>query len=77
MKFIIYIFGFVFTLIGFITNILYINLLYFGYTFKEYMQYLIKSPGFIYFILGVILLNISIFVKGDKNEKNLWYIGEF
>ena len=77
MKFIIYIFGFVFTLIGFITNILYINLLYFGYTFKEYMQYLIKSPGFIYFILGVILLNISIFIKGDKNEKNLWYIGEF
>ena len=77
MKFIIYIFGFVFTLIGFITNILYINLLYFGYTFKEYMQYLIKSPGFIYFMLGVILLNISIFVKGDKNEKNLWYIGEF
>ena len=77
MKFIIYIFGFIFTLIGFITNILYINLLYFGYTFKEYMQYLIKSPGFIYFILGVILLNISIFIKGDKNEKNLWYIGEF
>lgn len=71
MKFITYIFGFVFTLIGFITNILYINLLYFGYTFKEYMEYLIKSPGFIYFILGIILLNISIFIKGDKNEKNL------
>lgn len=74
MKTLLYISGFILTLIGLITNILYINLLYFGYTLNEYIKYSLNNYSFIYLILGVFMISISIFIKGDKNAKNIWYI---
>lgn len=66
--------GFSFMLLGFSTIVLYINLLSFGYTFKEYVIFIIKSSEFIFLIIGFIIINISIFIKGDKkNEIHLWY----
>lgn len=59
--------------LGFSSLILYINLFGFGYNFKEYIQYIMRLPEFYYLIVGFILLNISILIKGDKNEKHLWY----
>ncbi|MEE0699222.1 MAG: hypothetical protein U0M66_01335 [Bacilli bacterium] len=63
--------GFGLMIIGFSTMILYINLLGFGYNFKEYLGHMIKMTEFYYLLIGFILLNISIFIKGGKNEKRL------
>lgn len=63
--------GFGLMVIGFSTLILYINLLSFGYNFKEYLNYIIRRVEFYYLIFGFILVNISIFKKGGKNEKRL------
>ena len=63
--------GFGFMLLGLSTLILYINLFSFGYNFKEYIEYIIKLPELYYFIIGFFLVNLSIFSKGDKNEKNV------
>lgn len=70
MKKILLIIGILFTFVGTIPIILYINLLYFGYTFKEYINDIIKSNSAIYFIVGFIILNIYFFkeVIHDKSK---------
>lgn len=68
---ILYVLGFILTVLGFSTIILYINLFSFGYNFKEYLMFLIKLPEFYYLIIGLILLNISLLKKGDKHEKRI------
>ena len=70
-KIFLFIMGFGFMLLGLSTLILYINLFSFGYNFKEYINYIIKLPELYYFLIGFFLVNVSIFSKGDKNEKNV------
>lgn len=70
-KIFLFLMGFGFMLLGLSTLILYINLFSFGYNFKEYINYIIKLPELYYFIIGFFLVNLSIFSKGDKNEKNV------
>ncbi len=70
-NFFLFLIGFGFMLLGLSTLILYINLFSFGYNFKEYIEYIIKLPELYYFIIGFFLVNLSIFSKGDKNEKNV------
>ncbi len=71
VKVFLFLLGFGFMICGFSTLILYINLFNFGYNFKEYVSYIIKSIEFYYLIFGFILINISILIKGEKNEKHL------
>ena len=71
LKLLTYIIGFILFNIGFLTIILYINLFTFGYNFKEYITYIIKLPEFISLILGFLLINLSIFMKGVNNEKRI------
>lgn len=66
LKIFLFLSGFGFMMIGFSTLILYINLFSFGYNFKEYIYYILKIPEFYYLIVGFILLNFSILLKGDK-----------
>ena len=70
-KIFLFLMGFGFMLLGSSTLILYINLFSFGYNFKEYINYIIKLPELYYFLIGFFLVNVSIFSKGDKNEKNV------
>lgn len=65
---ILYIIGFILTVFGLSTIVLYINLFSFGYNFKEYLMFLIKLPEFYYLIIGLVLLNISIL----KKRRKLW-----
>lgn len=52
--------------IGFSTIFLYITLFGFGYTFKEYIMYIIKIKEFYLLILGFVLVSIYILKKGMK-----------
>lgn len=71
LKIFLFLFGFGLMIIGFSSFILYINLFNFGYNLKEYISYIIKSTEFYYLLVGFIIVNISIFVKGENNEKHL------
>ncbi len=66
LKIFLFLFGFGLMIIGFSTLILYINLFSFGYNFKEYIYQIVKLPEFYYLIIGFILFNVSILLKGDK-----------
>lgn len=58
--------GFGLTIIGFVFIILYMNLMTVGYTFIEYVNFIIRRPETLYAVLGFIILNLSIFIKGGK-----------
>ena len=71
IKIFLFLLGFGLMTIGFSTLILYINLFIFGYNFKEYVSYVVKIPEFYYLLIGFLLLNVSILLKGEKDEKHI------
>lgn len=71
IKIFLFLLGFGLMTIGFSTLILYINLFSFGYNFKEYVSYVVKIPEFYYLLIGFLLLNVSILLKGEKDEKHI------
>ena len=67
--------GFGLLVIGFVNIIIYMNFMTVGYSFKEYVNFIIRSSEFVYVIVGFIIINLCIFIKGgSKNEIYLWCI---
>lgn len=61
--------GFSLTLIGSIYSICYLNLMTIGYNFREYGEFILRSPECTQAILGLLILTLTIFIpKGEKNE---------
>lgn len=52
--------------LGFVYIILYLNLLSTGYNFSYYVNYIIRRIECYFTIVGFIILNLSIYIKGDK-----------
>lgn len=63
--------GFGFSTIGFAFIISYLNLITFGYSFTEYVNYIIKRPECIIGIIGLIIISITIFMPGGNNELHI------
>ena len=68
-RIIIFLLGILFTVIGFISLILYLNLLSFGYSFLEYVNFIIRKFECISLFIGLIIIWISI--PRRKNEIHL------
>ena len=61
--------GFGFTVIGTSFIILYLNLTTMGYNFINYVNFIIRRIECYYSVIGIIMMLLSIWVKGDnKNE---------
>ncbi len=60
--------GFGLTVIGFVYVISYLNLLTIGYSFKEYIGFIIKRLECIYVIIGIILMLLPIFFPRRSNN---------
>lgn len=61
--------GFGLSVIGCVYIISYLNLLTIGYNFLEYVNFISRQLECQYFILGIILMLLTIFISGgDKNE---------
>lgn len=58
--------GFGFSVIGFMFDIIYLNLIPIGYSYLEYFLFILKRPECVLGVIGFIILNISIFYK-EKN----------
>ncbi len=55
--------GFGLTVIGFVYIISYLNLLTIGYSFSEYIKFIIKRLECIYATIGIVLMLLSIFIS--------------
>ena len=58
--------GFGLMTIGFIYIILYLNLLTIGYNFSSYVNYILRHIECYFSIIGLIIINLSIYIKGDN-----------
>ena len=59
--------GILFTVTGFINLILYLNLLSIGYSFFEYVNFIIRRIEVLSLFIGMFMLFISIFYR-RKND---------
>ena len=61
-----FLFGFGLMTLGFVYIILYLNLLNTGYTFPEYVNFIINRVECYLPLIGFIIINLSLYLKGDK-----------
>lgn len=61
-----FLFGFGLMTIGFVYIILYLNILSIGYNFSYYVNFISRRVECYFTIIGFIILNLSIYIKGDK-----------
>lgn len=59
--------GFGLMTIGFVYIILYLNILSIGYNFSYYVNFISRRVECYFVVIGFIILNLSIYIKGDKN----------
>ena len=69
IKYLIFLIGFGLTSIGLAYMITFLNYIIIGYNFKEYVYFIIRRIEFYYILIGLILMIISVYSKGDnKND---------
>ena len=68
LKFMLFLIGFGFSVIGFSYIITYLNYLTIGYTWKEYFELIISKPECLLSIFGIILISFTIFTRRDKSD---------
>jgi len=69
----LFLFGFGLTVIGSTYLISYLNLFSLGYNFLEYVNFIIRRYECWYFVIGLFLIIISIYIGGKNNELYIWY----
>lgn len=67
----LFLIGFGFSTIGFAFMISYLNLITFGYSLLEYVNYISKRPECILGIIGLIIITITIFIPGGTDELHI------
>jgi len=73
-----FLFGFGLMTLGFVYIILYLNLISTGYNILEYVNFIIRRIECYYVVIGFIILNLSMYIKGDKKYGlYLWYCIKF
>ena len=60
--------GFGFTIIGMTFIITYLNLTTMGYSMTDYFSFIIRRVECVLAFIGIILVNIALYKKGDKKE---------
>ena len=63
-----FLFGFGLMTIGFVYIILYLNILIVEYNFSYYVHFISRRVECYFTIIGFIILNLSVYIKGDKNR---------
>ncbi len=58
--------GFGFTVVGLTFIITYLNLTTIGYTIEDYLWFIVHRIECLLAIIGILLINISLYKKGDK-----------
>lgn len=67
-RLLIFLLGFGLMIIGFTYIITYLNLLSIGYSYKEYLIFILGRLECQFSIIGFFLVTVIIFTKGTKNN---------
>lgn len=68
----LFLIGFGLSVIGFTFIITYLNLTTIGYSFLDYIKFIIRRLECVLAVIGIILINISLYKKGErKNDIHL------
>ena len=68
----LFLIGFGLTVIGFTFIITYLNLTTIGYSFFDYLKFIIRRLECVLAVVGIIFINISLYKKGErKNDIHL------
>ena len=67
-RIVLFLIGFGFTVIGLTFIITYLNLTTMGYSITDYINFIIRRIECVLCFIGIILINISLYRKGDKNN---------
>ena len=67
-KVILYLFGFIISVVAISYLILYSNLLELGYNFNEYVHFIIRRIEVWIFIIGLMLELLAMVIRRKKNE---------
>ena len=73
MKTFLFLISFGLSIIGFMYIIIYLNLLDQGYTFYEYISFILRRVECLIGIIGFIIITIIIY-RRDDYDLYLWYI---
>ena len=65
-RILLFLLGYALSLIGLIYIITYLNILSIGYNFSYYVNFISRRIECYFSIIGFIILNLSIYIKGDK-----------
>ena len=68
LKTVIFLISFGLTVIGFTYIIAYLNLLSMGYSFNEYIIFILKRSECLIGIIGLVLINIMILIRRDNYD---------
>ena len=66
LRIILFFLGAIFMLIFNFYIVVYINLFSFGYTITEYLEYIFTRYECYFTFLGIVLIILSVYLKGDK-----------
>lgn len=66
LRIILFFLGAIFMLIGNFYIAIYINLFSLGYTIIEYLEYIFTRYECYFTVVGIILIIVSVYLKGDK-----------
>lgn len=70
----LFLIGFGLLIIGFTYIIMYLNLLAIGYSFIDYLLFIITKIECLLSIIGIILIGVSLYRKDEENDIYLWHI---
>ncbi len=74
IRFFFFLFGFGLSVLGMMYNILYLNLFTIGYSFFDYIIFIMHRYECIVGLIGFLIVTFTIFYKGDNaNDFCLWY----
>ena len=69
--------GMLFMITGLTNTLIYLNLLSVGYTFSEYISFIFRRADCLIYILGLIIIYLTLNKKGEKYDLYLWYFSKF
>lgn len=72
-RILLFLLGFILMVIGFSYLIIYLNLITFGYTILEYLQYIFTHLESLLLFIGIIIISYIILTKEKKNGLYKWY----
>lgn len=71
LRIITFMIGIILNIIGVVSIIIYLNILINGYTFLEYVNFIIRRFECWLLLVGILVIYLSIFIKGEKDEIHL------